>query len=416
VGAFALGHFPRSRAQVGPVDVKAILLVGSPRAGIQDAGTAPEFLAPESLAQVPLATFDVLGRSPVLRIADHLLAGGVSSVAILNDGDCRYPPNFRQDAARSGIRVTSAERAAFWRECEAMFQEATDAGAEQVIVWRVGAYAELGLDDLIQFHLDQRARVTQVCAPDGTSLEIFVISASRRNDAAFLFRHMLRESRMPCTGYTVRGYCNRLRNPVALRQLAVDALQLGNAIKPVGREIRPGVWLGPEARVQRGARILAPAYIGAYSRVRPATVVTRCSAIENHCEIDFGTVVENSTVLPFTYVGAGLDVCHSVVGENHLLPLRRGVEIEVTDPRLIGSVSEYAGVRTMISMGALLTFLPKQIYRGLFAKSHREQPPSLPEAVNAPSAALREAPTLQPSPDSHQFPSNMVVARRYGNE
>ena len=161
---------------------------------------------------------------------------------------------------------------------------------------------------------------------------------------------------------------------------------------------------------------MAPAYIGAHARVRSAAVVTRCSTVEHHSEIDCGTVVEDSAVLPFTYVGAGLDVCRSIAGNRRLFPLRLDVEVEITDPGLIGAVSEYSGVRTISNTLSLLSFLPKQIYRGLFAKSHREQPQSLPDAVKAPSAALREAAPLQPSPDSHQFPSNMVVARRYGNE
>ena len=161
---------------------------------------------------------------------------------------------------------------------------------------------------------------------------------------------------------------------------------------------------------------MAPAYIGSYAKVRPSAVITRCSAIERHCEIDCGTVVENSNVLPFSYVGAGLDVVEAVVGYRNLVPLRRDVEVEITDARLIGMASEHAPVRALGSVAGLFAFLPRQILRG-FAGSHSEPAKSLPEAVQAPSSALHEPAGLQPAAaEPKQFPSNMVVARRYGNE
>ena len=390
------------------MDVKAILITGVQQPGVQSGGGAPEFVA-----GAPIATLDVLGSPLVVRVAEQLLAGGVSSVAIVSDADASCPAALRRDAARANVRFISAGGAQLWRECESIFQEFTD--AELVIVWRMGAYAELDLGELVQAHIHQRSRVTQVCDPAGEGLGIFAISGSRRNDAAFLFRHNLQESRTPCSTYAAHGYSNRLRTAADLRRLTVDALHLRNRIHPIGREIKPGVWLGRGARIQKGARVLAPGYIGPYSLVRTSAVLTRCSVVEQHSQIDCGSMIEDSTILPFTYVGAGLDACHSIVGNRRLLSLRRNVEVEITDPRLSGMVSENAGVRTAVSMGALFSFLPRQIFRGVFAKSHRE-PPSLPEAVQTPSAALRETGTLQPSPDATQFPANMAVARRYGNE
>jgi carbonic anhydrase/acetyltransferase-like protein (isoleucine patch superfamily) len=222
---------------------------------------------------------------------------------------------------------------------------------------------------------------------------------------------------MPGCNYTFHGYRNRLRSAADLRQLTTDGLMLRNRIRPVGREIRPGIWVGNGARIQKGARLVAPCYIGAYSRVRPAAVITRGSAIEHHAEIDCGTVVEGANVLPFSYVGAGLDVCQSIVGFNKLAPLRRPVEVEITDPKLVSMVSQHAPVRAASSVGALFAFLPAQLVRGLLAKKHREQPVDLQTAIKAPSAALREpAAHVIASQDSAEFPANMMVARRYGNE
>ena len=391
------------------MDMKAILLIGVPQPGLGASGAAPE-----CVAGVPIASLDVLGKPLIQRSAEHLLASGVSNVAIIAN----------QEAGGSGIQranlpheitYSAVSCAQLWRECESAFSDFAESGAEVVIVWRMGAYAEINVDDVVQFHLDQRGRVTPVCDADGKSLDIFVISGSRRNDAAFLFRHQLGETRMPSIEYRFSGYLNLLRSGADLRRLTRDALQLKNNIRPIGKEIRPGVWLGQGARIQKGARVLAPAYIGAYAKLRPSAVVTRCSAVEHHSEIDCGTVVENSNVLPYSYVGAGLDVVEAVVGHRTLVPLRRDVEVEITDPKLIGMASEHAPVRAMASMVGLFAFLPKQMVRGL-AGSHSEPAKSLPEAVQTPSAALHEPAALQPAAEPTQFPSNMVVARRYGNE
>ena len=97
-------------------------------------------------------------------------------------------------------------------------------------------------------------------------------------------------------------------------------------------------------------------------------MITRGTVVEHHAEIDCGTVVENSTVLPYTYVGAGLDVMHSVVGFRRLSHLVRNVEVEISDRKLVGMPAVSAVSRLAGSTAALFAFLPKQIYRGFFAR------------------------------------------------
>jgi hypothetical protein len=154
--------------------------------------------------------------------------------------------------------------------------------------------------------------------------------------------------------------------------------------------------------------------------VRGAAVVTRCTALEHHAEIDCGTVVEDASILPFTYVGAGLDIAHVVVGNGHVSHVTRNVEVEVADPRLVGMTTRSAPLRALTSAASLATYLPLQLLRGLFAPSHREQPSQLPSAVgelspalNPPAQAMR-ASAQPPAPD--QFPADFAVARRYGDQ
>jgi hypothetical protein len=98
----------------------------------------------------------------------------------------------------------------------------------------------------------------------------------------------------------------------------------------------------------------------------------------------------------------------------------RNVDVEIADPKLVGTSTRSAPLRTLANAASLATYLPLQLFRGLFAPSHREQPSQLPSAVgelspalNPPAQALR-APAQGPSPD--QFPADFAVARRYGDQ
>ena len=97
--------------------------------------------------------------------------------------------------------------------------------------------------------------------------------------------------------YFVRGYVNRLTGPADLRRLAVDALTSRCRLRPQGTESRPGVWMDEGAQVHRDARIVAPIFIGRGARISEQCLVTRCSSIESNCHIDYGTVVEDSSIL-----------------------------------------------------------------------------------------------------------------------
>jgi carbonic anhydrase/acetyltransferase-like protein (isoleucine patch superfamily) len=307
-----------------------------------------------------------------------------------------------------------------WRTAELVFNEFAQGGADLVLALRIGPYAELDVERLLQFHLDQRTRVTAIEDQHGP-LDAFVISASRRNDAAYLFRHKLAAMRSAGGRFLFTGYINHLTNVHDLRRLATDALTLRTHIEPSGQQIKPGVWAENGARIHHGARILAPAFVGTHSKIHAAVVLTRGAVIEHHSEIDCGTVVENSTVLPYTYVGAGLDLSHAVAGFHRIEHLRRNVAVEINDPKLLSSAPLAAPVRALVAAASLAAFLPKQFVRGLFAPSQREPLTELPASVKsppavlqAPVAATRESTATDNS--SSKFPADLMVARRYGDQ
>ncbi len=141
-----------------------------------------------------------------------------------------------------------------------------------VIVVRVGPYVELDYEEMMQHHLHHHCPVTM--AVDATALRSisFLVSASRRNDAASLFRSELKKLRTECKSFRVSGYSNRLKTAADLRCLALDGLLHKNSISPEGIEIRPGVWVAKSARIHPKARIVAPAFIGVYSKIRAAAL------------------------------------------------------------------------------------------------------------------------------------------------
>jgi len=392
------------------VDVRAIIVIGAPLDATLNCG------ATHKVSRHPYALTDVLGKPLVFRVIERLKQHDVRDVTVVTDAMTELWPT---GTAVNGNWIASNNEQ-LWKSAAQVFADYAEDCAELVLVIRLGAYAEIDYNDLLHFHNDRRAHITAAVDDLGVEFGVYVLSASHRSDAAFMFRHQLRESRVPREAYSFHGYLNRLSSPNHLRQLAIEALMQRIQLAPEGQQIKPGVWAGRGAQIHKRARILSPAFIGAGSRVRAAAVVTRCTALEHHTVVDCGTVVENVTALPYTYLGAGLDVTHAVVGHSKLFNLKRGIEVEFSDPRLIGEASSHAPLRALGSLLSLASFFPAQFVRGLFAPSHRECPPSLPEAIAVPAAALEtpapmKAPTA-PSVDAGEFPSQLAVARRYGNE
>jgi NDP-sugar pyrophosphorylase family protein len=386
------------------MDIRGILLANS-----------EQNLVGNQALDAPLATLDVAGKSTLQRTAERLQQYGISSVSAVVEAT----PNsgVRDFGLPSDVTCVSAAPDRFWRTAESAFNDMAQSGAELVILIRLGAYAEVDFEKQVQFHIDRKERVTRM-ASDEQMLEIFCISASRRNDAASLFRTQLAHCRSECPVLQHDGYVNPLATARDLRQFAIDILTQQTQTCPAGKEVKPGVWTAPGAMIEKGARILAPAFVGSLARIRSGAVITRCSSVERHAEVDCGTVVENSTVLPFSYVGAGLDLAHSIAGMGRIVNLHRDVTVTIADRKLLGSISAASGKRFVTSAAGALTYLPKLAFQGMFAMNKAEKP-DLQTTLRKTSPALGTAAGFETSAcdteASHKFP-NMVVARRYGHQ
>lgn len=371
---------------------------------------------PETFAGIPFACLDVLGATVVERVTMRLRGAGISQISLISSVGPDAQTQVERSAHRARVAAVPATKDSFWQSAEGAFEQFRKSGADLILVLRVGAYVELDYEELIQHHIDKRCRMTSVNAGDGEALGVFVVDASRRGDATTLLRSRLQTVRDDCERFVATGYVNRLRSVAEFRRLAIDGLLERNAIRPLGKELKPGVWAGEGAQIHRKARILAPAYIGVHSKVRAAALVTRNSVIEHHSEVDCGTVVENSTILPFTYIGAGLDVMHSVVGFRRVAHLARDIAVEIHDPKLVGTSPTEALFRKLGSAAALFNVLPKRIYRGFLGRVRKIRPTRLPESLEAP-AANSAKPDVNESASGQEvrdFPSSFAVVRRYG--
>ena len=392
------------------MDIRAVVLIGG--AASDDAPTA------ETINGVPIADLDVLGFPVVDLVLQRLQQFGISAISTVCDSRCEVPAFSPRSSFYASLQHVDATGDHLWQAAEDIFLKYAEDGADLVLALRIGPYVEVDYEALVQHHLDRHCAVTMAVDSEGVSLELFALSASARTDAAELFKNRMRRMRRECAPFPVAGYVNRLRNAQDLRQLGADGLLARNAIRPHGTEIRPGVWVGQNARIHRKARVTAPAFIGANAKIRASALITRGSIIEHHSEVDCGTVVENSSVLPFTRVGAGLDVMHSVVGFRRLAHLRQNVEVEIADEKFVGMVPLTAVSRLAGSTAALFAFIPMQMFRGMFAPSQRKCATEIPESLEQASAVL-ENPALEvpaSGAESSEFPSNLAVARRYGDQ
>jgi hypothetical protein len=272
-----------------------------------------------------MACVEVLGQTVLGRTIEQLLRGGLDSVAVVaNDSFA--------SAVLGEERVSFCSASDVWQSAS---ETIAGVSAEAVLVMRLGAYVEFDPADLLQTHINRRTRLTRACT-DAGPLDLWVMDPATIS-ASDNLRQVLQRDRADL--YYVTGYVNPLASPRDLRQLICDALAARCRFRPHGFEVKPGIWMGQGAQVERSARIVAPAFIGHNSKIGDQCLITRGSNVESNSEVDYGTVVEDSSVLSNTYVGIGLDLSHSMVEGNNLLNLQHEVVLKISDPVVLRPIS-----------------------------------------------------------------------------
>jgi carbonic anhydrase/acetyltransferase-like protein (isoleucine patch superfamily) len=313
------------------VGLGAIVLIG---AEFEKSSTAlPAGSESESLLGASLPCIDILGRSVLERTVERLVRAGVETVSVLVPAEMVHAvPPFSSFFQNVTVQLVADIRKAAIQQC----QEFSRCGIEHAYIVSASLYTETDLLDLFYFHREARQAVTRAHGADGP-LDLWVVACAKACHA--VLEDFLAEAQGTAASYLVRDYVNHLSHPRDLRRLVADSLRGRCAMRPSGTELKPGIWVDEGAEIHRKARIVAPAYIGHDSKVMEDTLITRCSNIERGCCVDYGTVIENSSLLANTHVGIWLDVCHAVVSGNKIMSLGRNVTLEITDRSILRSTS-----------------------------------------------------------------------------
>ncbi len=281
---------------------------------------------PDRNAKTSIAGWEVLGSSVLNRVLERLRVFGIGDIAVLSE--------------QHGTSAIGGE--AFWNLWESNVGRYVSYGVSVLVLARVGSYSELDFGDLLRFHREGQSLLTEVHDQQGP-LEVVVVNAAHLRDGNGSYRSRLRNVLSKPQHYRFAGYSNRLRSVSDFRRLAKDALLGRAAIRPFGEEIAPNVWMGEGAQIDASALVEGPAYIGQDSRIRAGVKICGMSAVEQRCEIDCGTTVDDSCVMPKTYVGPGLNVSGAVAAENTLFHLRRNVKLQFNDRRLLSAIGAGRG-------------------------------------------------------------------------
>ena len=311
----------------------ALLMVGSDlfRSDLLNQGLR-EFPSPVRSSEV--ARSQVLGRSILRRTIANLERAGVGAISII--AERRASAASLLSVGESADLVLVSGRAQAGDAIQGKIAAQFDNGIRNVLLLDLESYIEFDVADTIELCKERSTTTTRLRDAQG-HLNAWIVDALRALQKGLPVAALLRQtrSRIP---YRVHGYVNRLSSAQELHQLVVDSFRGRCALRPIGTEVKPHVWMDQGARIDRYARVVAPAYLGKNSQLRAGALITRGSSIEEGCIVDCGTVVENSLVLPHTYLGRGLDISQAVVDGSKLVHLKRNVALQVTDANLVSTM------------------------------------------------------------------------------
>jgi carbonic anhydrase/acetyltransferase-like protein (isoleucine patch superfamily) len=209
--------------------------------------------------------------------------------------------------------ISPTDENAIWSRLRGFAQQ----GVERLLMITLKSYAEMDLADLLRFHHETRNPVTEALDAQGQLgvrlLDHRAFHGTCENNESF---------RVPDNGgrtpYQFRGYAKRILSAKERQELVGDALTGACAMRPFGKQIREQVWIGEGAQLADSVRVIGPTYIGARTVVRAGATIGPFASVEHDCVVDCGTIVERSTVLPYTYLAPGLLIRHGLVDGGRL--------------------------------------------------------------------------------------------------
>jgi NDP-sugar pyrophosphorylase family protein len=319
------------------VSTAAILLI-EPRPltrHVADSGSGASETS-EITPGVPLPCIEVLGASALQRTMQRFADAGINSFTILADASLLKANKLLANVQPGWlVKINSFHgQSESWPATEACIENVFANQIKSVFLVRLGAYAEFHAEEILQFSDANSSASVRIHDRLG-SIGAWLLKPDQTTNGDMEFQGKGIETSFKT--YFLDGYVNRLSNMRDLRRFVLDMFLSRCTARPHGEEVRPGIWIDDGAELHKQARVVPPAYIGKNTKLGPTSLVTRSSSVERDCNVEYGTVIEDSSILAGTYIGTGLDVIHSVVQGNTLVHLHQNTAMEINDEILIGA-------------------------------------------------------------------------------
>jgi hypothetical protein len=296
--------------------------------GHPENGDALSF-APEANLGSKLVTWDVLGENVLNRFLRKVETISAKSVVFLSDASGTTVGN------SAGYSRYAADDESFssWEEAA---QALLAQGAQTLLLVKLTNYLEVDLVDLAQFHHATSSKLTQVFI-ENQPVSMVLVQASELRTKGISLRRQLANIIPLRRRYQYKEYFNPLADLDDFRQLYTGAFSGECDITPVGDEIAPGVWAGEDVSINPLVTITGPAYFGARTVIHAGSVIAGPAILEQDCEVDCGTTLEDCALTRNTYVGPGLNLKNALAGPGWLYNLDRQTALTINDSKLLGS-------------------------------------------------------------------------------
>ncbi|MCB0122245.1 MAG: sugar transferase [Caldilineaceae bacterium] len=170
------------------------------------------------------------------------------------------------------------------------------------------------------------------------------------------------------------------------------------------KNVGAGIWRGVGAWLHPTVQITPPVVIGAGCRIDRHVELGPNVVIGANCIIDEGATVQESTILPETYIGKLLHVQQRVVQQQTLVEIPSGTFVDVADPLLLNSVDVTAPstlflrlLERLIALFLLMTLAPFMLIIGLVLWVNLGSTPiQLAERVGRKAALTRISHSVEP--------------------
>jgi carbonic anhydrase/acetyltransferase-like protein (isoleucine patch superfamily) len=153
-----------------------------------------------------------------------------------------------------------------------------------------------------------------------------------------------------CALYAFRGYARRILSASERQELVGDGLTGACAMRPRGREVAEGVWVGQNVKLADSVKVVGPIYIGDRAVIRAGATIGPFASVERDSVVDCGTTVVRATVLPYTYLAPGLLIQHAIVDGEYLEDLGCGTVADLRPAGLAKKMQPLEPERGMSSL------------------------------------------------------------------